>query len=111
MFSIIILISDLRQELGVRKRPASESSNKQDTDDNVTTPTNITSKLERLSSQTNSHVTPVVRPDSLSSEYQSNHVQGASVTPNNKGNNSLPDMSILHSFRDESFFHLKPSFT
>ena len=99
MYSIIILISDLRQELGVRKRPASESSNKQDTDDNVTTPTNITSKLERLSSQTNSHVTPVVRPDSLSSEYQSNHVQGASVTPNNKGK-SLPDITLVNVYVD-----------
>lgn len=71
---------DLRQELGVRKRPASESSQKQDSDDNVTTPTNITSKIERLASQ-NSHVTQVVRPDSLAPEYQSSHVQGASVTP------------------------------
>ena len=74
------MFADLRQELGVRKRPASESSQKQDSDDNVTTPTNITSKIERLASQ-NSHVTQVVRPDSLAPEYQSSHVQGASVTP------------------------------
>ena len=81
--------SDLRQELGVRKRPASESSQK-DVDDIVTTPTNITSKLEkleRLSSQTNSHVPQVVRPDSLNPEsHQSSH--GATVTPN-KGNINL----------------------
>lgn len=72
---------DLRQELDVRKRPASET-NPKDTDDNVTTPTNITSKIERLHSQTNSHVTQVVRPDTLTTEYQSSHAQGASVTPN-----------------------------
>lgn len=70
---------DLRQELGVRKRPPNESSQNQDGDDNVTTPTNITSRLERLASQTNS----VVRPDSLTTpeSYQS-HVQGVPVTPN-----------------------------